>query len=196
MKAIDAISPVQVCPPVVYHMTQFGVDPDPDPDVRAEKHVENPPSLKIIPDLSFVPNVVIFGLRPLQTSLINITSGGCCTMSESKDRILSKFCPSRSGQTFNIAPYGKAHLQFSKNSTRVKYQFTFLKPGRIVYNNGLYQQGKFRPDPIQNKDVATGWNLPILTWDITFKGVLSIFHQCHMGIITSSHNGPSRDTIW
>ena len=117
MKAIDAISPVQVRTSVVYHMTQFGVDQDPDPDVRAEKHIENPPSLKIITDLSFVPNVVKFGLTPLQTSLINITSGFSCTMCKSKDRIHSKFCPSRSGQTFNIAPYEKAHLQFSKNST-------------------------------------------------------------------------------
>ena len=85
---------------MVYHVIQFGDDPNPDPELRAKKHVENPPSLKLILNLIFGLIVAKFGLTPPQILLFNISSGFSHMMSGSKVLTHPKCGPSRSRQTF------------------------------------------------------------------------------------------------
>ena len=112
MKDINVILARYLHPTLVYRAVQFGQDPDPDPDLRVKKRFKNPPSLKLIPDLIFGVIVLKLSVKVPQTILFNISNVFVYTTSGSKVLTQAKLGPSRSGQIFNIAPYGNKFICF------------------------------------------------------------------------------------
>ena len=96
----------------------------------------------------------------------------------------------------------KAHLPLSKKSVPFKHQHIFFQFGQMMSGYDHYQHVEFRPDPIQNVYLPVSWSWTILTCETPFNGIFCQHfreyerYQCHLAVISSSHNGLSCGRVW